>query len=1047
MNIMLKKLTAFTLSLIISVSSSAAFAECRWKDLNSEVVTTEKRLGEIIDGSVVVSPDLSFACAYGKRVPIDANDSTVRTVKKDGCIYFPVRFAADVFGGKCEYYPKANRVYMKFNNFTIHFTSGSGKYSINDTEYDDDTAIMYINDRAYISDKALRQVINYYFFYCNNGLVICAPSKFKLDDTTYTAQSKLEAKISSKIFYERPTAEKISADLAAKTPSKQHPRLLIDADRKAKILEYIKTDEYFKSWAEAAIKAGDLAVANKTTVTFEQDSRGTILEISRSASAKWRTLCMAYLLTGDQKYVDRAWLEFKAVSDFPSWHPEHFLDVGEMSMGAALMYDWMYDALTDTQRTQMRKTLREMSLTPVLAAYDLKGTTHNQYRWTLANTNWNAVGNGGCTMAALAIADEADSRDLALECIQKSLISTENLMPSFAPSGAWMEGLMYWGYTMQFFGYYISSLEASLGTDYGLLYSPGLSRTEYYPMNLERPNKSYYRFADDSLSGGASTSEYPLFAWLYNDTALQKSVNTSVRNGSGGFSELCWYHPEIEETDSFVETDNLYSGEVEILTMRGGWNDSNALFVGSRAGRLDVNHAHSDIGSFVFDADGIEWFGDYGSGSYSWPDYFGEPRFLYYRLRSESHNMVVVNPGNNAELDRQSITHFNLTSKERGAIATMDMSKTYASDKAVTSAKRAMALINDRSAFIVRDEIITSKPSDIYWFAHTKANVTLSDDGKSAILEQKGKKLYVGLLTPSDASFTVEKDEPLPQSPQYDFQESSFNASVHKLRIHISDSESANISVFMMPIRGGEDVTKYIPEVKSIDEWTVPDGEIPHIDTLSADGNRILDYDKYSTSCTLYYEKPQDKAPVIDATSEKYDLSVTQADAVPGRAVISLSKDGEHVKDYYVNMEIENVLGAVEGKKKYKVKSVTASATPETQNAPSNLIDNNLETKWAAQGDQWAIFDLGEEKSIDTVGISWYSPTSRISPFEVEVSDDGVEWKQVYKGKSKGVETDIETYGFKAASGRFVRLNVHGYGNPPTGWNSIMEVCIYGSEK
>ena len=168
---------------------------------------------------------------------------------------------------------------------------------------------------------------------------------------------------------------------------------------------------------------------------------------------------------------------------------------------------------------------------------------------------------------------------------------------------------------------------------------------------------------------------------------------------------------------------------------------------------------------------------------------------------------------------------------------------------------------------------------------------------------------------------------------------------------------------------------------------------------------------------------------------------------MPGRAVISLSKDGEHVKDYYVNMEIENVLGAVEGKKKYKVKSVTASVTPETQNAPSNLIDNNLETKWAAQGDQWAIFDLGEEKSIDTVGISWYSPTSRISPFEVEVSDDGVEWKQVYKGKSKGVDTDIETYGFKAASGRFVRLNVHGYGNPPTGWNSIMEVCIYGSEK
>ena len=100
------------------------------------------------------------------------------------------------------------------------------------------------------------------------------------------------------------------------------------------------------------------------------------------------------------------------------------------------------------------------------------------------------------------------------------------------------------------------------------------------------------------------------------------------------------------------------------------------------------------------------------------------------------------------------------------------------------------------------------------WFGHTKANVTLSDDGKVATLEQSGKKLHVQILSPENASFTVGKDEPLPTSPKFDFQSTSFHADVRKLSIHVEGTNNVTYSVLMTPVREGVDISKKIPKVK-----------------------------------------------------------------------------------------------------------------------------------------------------------------------------------------------------------------------------------------
>jgi hypothetical protein len=54
------------------------------------------------------------------------------------------------------------------------------------------------------------------------------------------------------------------------------------------------------------------------------------------------TEAMAYRLTGDERFLQRAKRDLLTVAAFPDWNPQHFLSVGEMSFAVAIGYDWLY---------------------------------------------------------------------------------------------------------------------------------------------------------------------------------------------------------------------------------------------------------------------------------------------------------------------------------------------------------------------------------------------------------------------------------------------------------------------------------------------------------------------------------------------------------------------------------------------------------------------------------------------------------------------------------------------------------------------------------
>src|SRR6266699_1473700 len=129
------------------------------------------------------------------------------------------------------------------------------------------------------------------------------------------------------------------------------------------------------------------------------------------------------------------------------------------------------------------------------------------------------------------------------------------------------------------------------------------------------------------------------------------------------------------------------------------------------------------------------------------------------------------------------------------------------------------------------------------------------------------------------------------------------------------------------------------------------------------------------------------------------------------------------------------------------VASVVASG--DYGNIPQNTLDNNLATRWSAEGDgQWIRYDLGAVMAVGPVTIAWYRGTEWASAFDIEVSLDSLTWARVFTGRSSGQTLQPERYDFPAVPGRYLRIVGHGQWSGTTElslWNSITETAIYGS--
>jgi len=613
------------------------------------------------------------------------------------------------------------------------------------------------------------------------------------------------------------------------TLAQDHPRLLATPQRFAwlRAMWQASAASPPKTWAQSAITSAN-TVLGQAPVAYTADVRGTILDQARLAKERMYYLGLAWWLTGDNQYAERAWTELNTLADdtaFPSWDPAHFLDVAEITHACAIGYDWFYNYWTPARRDTIRTALINKGLNQGLLQY----TTNVGWQKTTGN-NWNQVCNGGLILGALAVGTESET--LTEDILTRALNSLRPVMEHYTTdNGAWYEGPGYWNYSTEYLVRGLAGLESALGSDFGISAQRLYSESGFYPLMMSSPagfsfnhsDSGSGRITDDSLQWYARRFTQPLYAWYENTY------------GNGVVDALWWNDQTTSAAAAGLSPDYVFHGEagtafkpLEAVTLRGNWTDSRATYVGCKGGWVGADHGNLDGGDFVLDALGKRWFQELSSDDYALSGYFtntpnlsGDDRWDYYRTRGEGQNTIIVDPGAGPDMTYNTVSPLLAYESEPGGQRSLSIFDLTPSTGGVSRLWRGFQLLGNRREVLIQDEIIAPAGRTVWWFAHYTSpatTVAIDPDGTAATLTQGAERLWVKVVSGGGA-FQIMDATPLPTSPNPAGQNA--NTGFKKLAINLTNVTNTTLAVWMVPLSPGENPPTTLPAITPLNTWNL----------------------------------------------------------------------------------------------------------------------------------------------------------------------------------------------------------------------------------
>ncbi|MBG6058659.1 hypothetical protein RCH16_002308 [Cryobacterium sp. MP_M5] len=824
-----------------------------------------------------------------------------------------------------------------------------------------------------------------------------------------------------------PPAHDMGIAYAAAAPAdlkSSHPRLLADDAKFAQLRSLVTTDDVAAAWY-AQIKAAADVTLGEGAATYDLSS-GNLLTTSRTVLERVYRLGFMWQVTRDSTYAERAWVELNAAASFPTWNPTHFLDTAEMSHAFAIGYDWLFEYWTESQRSTLRSAVTRLAFTPAIAAYDSASF------WVTDTGNWNTVCNSGLAIAALAFAD--GTADNAAAVLARAQTSLKASLTSYSPDGGFKEGITYWAYATSYLVTYTSVLLSATGSDQGLLQTPGLSNTGTFAVSLSGPSGNAAN-TGDAWSNEKLTTPLLGLRKLYADDRLS---SRAITGSTGPQSDevtprgLIWYYPDAKSSaPTSIPKDSVFSS-ADIAAVRSSWSDSDATFATLRGSRGPLTgHSDLDAGQFSLDALGVNWAVDLGADSYALPGYFtpnADNRWQFYRKRPEGQNRLVFNPKSTPDSDwNVSPTLSVVQSNPDSGRVISDL--TSSSSGHVTSWKRGVSLFDGRSQVLVQDEVKASHANDVWWFMHTKSDINVASDGLSAVLTQDGEQMVARLISPSGARFSYMDAKPLKSSPAPSGQ--APNLDTHKLAVHLSNAQNFSLAVQFTPVRRGSPIPP-ATEVQALSTWGTSPGPAPTVTGLSLAGLPVAGFSPSTLTYDVDASTLSTPPSLLASASAGASVQVTQATAVPGRAVAVVSEPGKLPRTYSVYFHS----GAI------PIASVSSS-TESASNPSLNTIDGRPYSVWKSKGNQWLQYDLGRTTTVSHIEVNWDQMLAAGSKYEVHVSTNMSTWTKSYAGVVKATKL-MHWASFQTGPilARYVKILSLGDGTPafPT---AINEVKIY----
>ncbi|WP_106827858.1 heparinase II/III domain-containing protein [Parabacteroides pacaensis] len=573
----------------------------------------------------------------------------------------------------------------------------------------------------------------------------------------------------------------------------EHPRLLLKKGEEKALKKQIGKDAIWKEIHQTIMEESTALLDKPVSERIKTGRR--LLSVSRENLRRIFFLSYAYRMSGDKKYFARAEQEMLKAASFSDWNPSHFLDVGEMTMALAIGYDWLYPQLSSQSRQTIEKAIIEKGFKPSL---------DERYNWFVnAVHNWNQVCHGGLAYGALAVWEKEP--ELTAKMLNRAIEKMAIPMKHYAPDGAYPEGVGYWEYGTSFNVIFLSALEKIFGSDFGLSNAPGFLKTGEYVLQMVTPTLRSFSYSDN----GAGAFLSPTLFWfydktkdasiLYNQARVYKKVGRNkLRNNRFAPVMLIW--GASASLAKPVEPETLFwcaGGDNPVCAMRSGWEEKD-MYVGVKLGSPSVNHGHMDVGSFIIEADSINWGVDLGGEEYNrletrgvelWGSSQDAQRWDVFRYNNFAHNTLTFNQRlqrvkGKAEIEKSSENPNNM-------YVIADLTSVY--EGQVKSIKRSVSLVEKKYA-VVEDRIEAPKRfTMLTWSMVTPANAKIISD-HVMLLEKGGKKLYLKVEGPKQVKWKV-----VPANSVYSYDSSNRGYNIVSFDTDLALNRVQHIRVYLLP--------------------------------------------------------------------------------------------------------------------------------------------------------------------------------------------------------------------------------------------------------
>lgn len=583
---------------------------------------------------------------------------------------------------------------------------------------------------------------------------------------------------------------KVSIDIGKLPP---HPRILLCKGAEKALKKQAKLPVW-NGLYESILQACDTMLGLPVNERVVVGRR--LLATSRENLRRILFLGFAYRMTGEKRYSDRAEAEMLKAASFSDWNPSHFLDVAEMTAALAIGYDWLYPKLSETSRRTIRTAILEKGLKPSF------GKEHDAI--LNAPTNWNQVCHCGMAYGALAVAETEP--DLARRTIERAVEKVRIPMRHYAPDGAYPEGYAYWEYGTSFNVLLISAMENAFGTDFGLCDAPGFLESGKFMLHMVTPQLRSFCYSDCSTDAGL----LPALFWFY-----RKTGDASILCNQGRLLQadsrknhlqdrllpLLFVWGQGASLDKPTVPETLYwkgGGDNPVFLMRSGWNDPDALYVGVKMGTPGASHAHMDVGSFIFEADGVRWAIDMGGEDYDrlekrgvdlWNGAQGSQRWEVFRYNNKAHNTLTFNDKPQSIKGKVQIKDWRDSARLR--YVAMDLTPVY--EGQVRYAERAVAMVDDSYA-VIEDRV---EPGLYYtrmrWTLVTEATPRILSDSV-LLLEKGGKRCYVRIASQTPVRWIIR-----PAVSENTYDSPNPGVTIVAFDTDLTLRQAQRICVFLMP--------------------------------------------------------------------------------------------------------------------------------------------------------------------------------------------------------------------------------------------------------